>query len=259
MDGAQGLRRARAAALLAAALALAAAPPPPREAAEAAGLWELSLEKSHRKCPITLALDESPVGRVLRFPVGCRRALPILNGAAGWRVDEGAVRLLDGDGRPLLAFGAPDDDEVMHARSEAGDGYLLERKGELRIGRPLPPLPPPLGVPQLTPVDPDKAPPLSAVPGTYVVDRYTEREVCRLTLGRAMLDPAGRYEVRLLEGCRDLGLAAFDPVAWRYEAGRLTITARRGHEVSLISERTGHWRRDPEVGAMLVLRKLAPP
>jgi len=48
-------------------------------------------------------------------------------------------------------------------------------------------------------------------------------------------------------------------VAWRYEAGRLTLTSRRGHEVTLISERDGHWRRDPEVGATLVLRKVPAP
>ena len=34
--------------------------------------------------------------------------------------------------------------------------------------------------------------------------------------------------------------------------------ARRGHEVTLISERDGHWRRDPEVGATLILRKAGP-
>jgi hypothetical protein len=65
--------------------------------------------------------------------------------------------------------------------------------------------------------------------------------------------------VRLLDGCHDRGLAAFDPVTWRYEAGRLTITARRGHEVTLISERDGTWRRDPEIGMTLILRKLTAP
>ena len=66
---------------------------------------------------------------------------------------------------------------------------------------------------------------------------------------------SGRYEARLLDGCRDAGLSAFDPVAWSYGAGRLTLVARRGHEVQLVSEREGRWRRDPEVGATLVLRK----
>ena len=89
-------------------------------------------------------------------------------------------------------------------------------------------------------------------------DRYLEREVCRVSLGFAMLDASGRYEARLLDGCHDSGLQVFDPVAWRYEAGRLTLQARRGHQVSLISERDGQWRRDPDVGTTLVLRKTEP-
>jgi hypothetical protein len=36
------------------------------------------------------------------------------------------------------------------------------------------------------------------------------------------------------------------------------VTSRRGHEVTLVSERQGHWRRDPEVGATLILRKVTP-
>lgn len=123
------------------------------------------------------------------------------------------------------------------------------------------PLMPPLyarPVPPQTPVDPSKAPPFASVPGVYVVDRYSEHEVCRVSLGAAMLDASGRYEARVLDGCHDTGLHIFDPVAWRYEAGRLTLQARKGHQVTLISERDGQWRRDPDVGAMLLLRKAAP-
>ena len=113
-------------------------------------------------------------------------------------------------------------------------------------------------VPPPTPIDPEKAPPFAALPGVYAVDRYFSREVCRISLGPAMLDASGRYEARLIEGCHDNGLHAFDPVAWRYGAGRLTLEARRGHEVTLISERDRQWRRDPDVGATLVLRKAEP-
>jgi len=260
MERPEGLSVTRAAAFAAAALSLAAGPAAQRDVAAVAGVWELSLDNSHRKCPLTLSPDAGGVGRQLRFPAGCRRALPIVNGMAGWLVDGGAVRLIDKDGRPVLQFAAGEDPDRLQARTEAGDAYAIERKSELRIaGIAPPPVTPPapaLGVPQVTPVDPEKAPPFAAVPGVYVVDRYTEKDVCRVDLGRGMLAVAGRHEVRLLEGCRDAGLAAFDPVAWRYEGGRLTITARRGHEVTLISERPGQWRRDPEVGAMLVLRKV---
>jgi Protease inhibitor Inh len=144
--------------------------------------------------------------------------------------------------------------------SSRGETYRLERDEEARLAAlpPPPPPPPPRGVPQLTAIDPEKAPPFASLPGTYVVDRYTEREVCRIGLTRAALGGSGRYEARLLEGCRDAGLRTFDPLTWHYEGGRLTLTSRRGHEVTLISERPDHWRRDPEVGATLILRKTAP-
>ena len=113
-------------------------------------------------------------------------------------------------------------------------------------------------VPPPTPIDPAKAPPAAVLPGTYVVDRFLERQVCKVSLSPAMRDALGHHEARLLEGCHDLGLRIFDPVAWRYEAGRLTLQARRGHEVTLISERDGQWRRDPTIGATLLLRKAGP-
>jgi hypothetical protein len=206
-----------------------------------------------------LSLDESPAGRVLRFPAGCRRALPILNNVAGWTApDKARLSLIDAQGVVALRFERQDED-VLVARGASGEVFRLERpEGVVQPVR-LPPPAPSIGVPQVTPVDPAKAPPLASIPGLYLVDRYSEREVCRIDLGRALLTGSGRYEARVLEGCRDLGLAAFEPIAWRYEAGRLTLTARRGHEVTLISERDGHWRRDPEVGATLILRKVQAP
>jgi hypothetical protein len=220
-----------------------------------AGAWDLALEGSNRKCRVTLGLEPLGIGRALRFPAGCRRALPVLNGLTGWLVPErGVLRLIDAAGEGVLQFRG-DGDAPLTATTQKGDTYRLTREEDLRVVN-LPP-PPPIGVPQETPVDPAKAPPFASLPGTYVVDRYTEREVCRLALAALRLDPT-RYEARLLDGCRDTGLRAFDPVAWRYEGGRLTLTARRGHEVTLISERDGHWRRDPEVGMTLILRKAEP-
>jgi hypothetical protein len=255
-------RRLKAFALvLAGAVPLsAAAQPSSSEVEDAAGRWDLSLDGASRRCRVTLALDESPVGRVLRFPAGCRRALPILNGMGGWAVAEKKrLALLDAQGAVALQFEREDED-VLVAKAATGEVFRLERPEDMVQPVRLPPSPPPIGVPQMTPVDPATAPPLASLPGLYVIDRYSEREVCRIDLRRAVLaGGSGRFEARILDGCRDLGLAAFDPVAWRYEGGRLTLTARRGHEVTLISERDGHWRRDPEVGATLILRKMASP
>ena len=194
----------------------------------------------------------------MRFPAGCRRALPILNGVGGWADDGNRLRFLDPEGQSVLEFAERDPEGASIARTAGGEVYRISSaEVPLRsLVRPVALPPPPIGVPQATPVDPAKAPAPATVPGTYVVDRYTEQEVCRIDLGLLTIAAAGRYEARLLEGCRDAGLSAFDPVAWSYGAGRLTLVARRGHEVQLISERDGRWRRDPEVGATLVLRKV---
>jgi hypothetical protein len=260
MDRAGRLRRC--AVLLAVAVASPAATQPgPSALEDAAGRWDLSLDGASRSCRVMLALDESAVGRTLRFPAGCRRALPILNGMGGWTLAEKKrLNLLDAQGAVALQF-EQEAEDVLVAKAATGEVFRLERpEDRVQPIRLPPPPPPPIGVPQMTPIDPATAPPLASLPGTYVIDRYSEREVCRIDLRRGVLaGGSGRFEARVMDGCRDLGLAAFDPVAWRYEAGRLTLTARRGHEVTLISDRDGHWRRDPEVGATLILRKVPGP
>jgi Protease inhibitor Inh len=256
-------RKGRLKALGAASFALVgltgAGPAAPADPARLAGAWDLALDGSHRRCRITLALDEGPAGRALRFPAGCRRALPVLNSAGGWLVPaNGTVRLLDKQGEPALEFEARDEILVAHAKS--GEIYHLERQEKAAEPGSTPaPIPAGLGAPQLTPIDPAKAPAFWSLPGTYVIDRYSEREVCRLGLTSTMVGAGGRFEAVLLDGCRDPGLLVFNPAAWRYEGGRLILTARRGHEVTLVSEREGQWRRDPEVGATLVLRKAPGP
>lgn len=259
MDRPRGLiRRARAilAALAVPPLLIGAGPPAPADIAGLAGPWDLVLEGSPRRCRLTLALDPAGIGRALRFPAGCRLALPILKSAGGWQVPTGGtLRLVDAMGEAVLELRAEGQARFV-ARTAAGEAYRLERDEEQRIAS-LPPAPP-VGVPQPTPIDPAKAPAPSTLPGAYIVDRYTERDVCRIVLAPTAIGASGRHEARLLDGCRDVGLRAFDPLTWHYEGGRLTLTARRGHEVTLISEREGQWRRDPEVGATLVLRKLTP-
>ncbi|HZB36820.1 MAG TPA: AprI/Inh family metalloprotease inhibitor [Beijerinckiaceae bacterium] len=252
-------RRLRPAGAFAALLLTGASPPAPPDVAAVSGAWDIVLEGSHRKCRINLSLDAAGIGRALRFPAGCRRALPALREAGGWTIPErGALRLVDAMGEAALEF-KPNGANRFVATTGTGETYRLEREEEARLAALPPPAPaPPIGVPQLTPVDPAKAPPAASLPGTYLVDRYTEREVCRLALMPTPLGGSGLYEARLLEGCRDQGLRTFDPLTWRYERGRLTLMARRGHEVTLISERDGHWRRDPEVGATLILRKAGP-
>src|SRR4051794_7319257 len=90
------------AALTAAALSFAATPLDRVD--DAAGVWELSLDGSNRKCQIILTMEGAGAAQALRFPVGCRRALPILNTTAGWGLDKGLIRFLGQDRQPLLSF-----------------------------------------------------------------------------------------------------------------------------------------------------------
>ena len=250
------LLASRAAALaLAAAILPATAAPRPADGAGLAGTWDLSLEGSHRKCRLVLGSETAGIGRTIRFPAGCRRALPILVGVEGWIVPQpGALRLINGAGQAALELAAGAMSGTLEARAGSGDLYRLERSDRpAREARS--PAPSPIGGPQPTTVDLAKAPARAALPGTYAVDRFTERDVCRIVLGAAMLNASGRFEARMVEGCRDPGLAAFDPVAWEYERGRLKLVSRRDHEVTLVSEREGLWRCDPDIGAPLVLRR----
>ncbi|MFH6784815.1 MULTISPECIES: AprI/Inh family metalloprotease inhibitor [Methylobacterium] len=223
---------------------------------DAAGPWELALDGSFRRCGLMLAAEAGPVGQALRFPAGCRRALPVVNGLAGWRQDGDLIQLLDREGQPVLAFAGPEGERPRSAESLGGERYSLAQGGS----RPLPP-----DTPLVTPAALSTPPSAreasregfavapataAAVTGLYTLDRFVEKDVCRV-----MLRADG---AQVQEGCRDPGLAVFDPTAWHYEAGRLVLVARRGHSVELIPVGEGRWRRDPEVGTTFVLRRVEP-
>src|SRR5215210_942918 len=117
-------------ALAAAALSVAAAPL--NSVDDAAGAWEMSLDGSYRKCRVTLGPEDLGLARPLRFPAGCRRALPILNAAAGWGFEKGLIRFLAKDGEPVLAFEPrAAEEEGLVARTAADETYLLELKDKL--------------------------------------------------------------------------------------------------------------------------------
>jgi hypothetical protein len=108
-------------------------------------------------------------------------------------------------------------------------------------------------------VDPARAPAPGDLPGRYQMMRQQNREACRLVLSppAAGQNPAATAEAAFEGRCQDTGLTIFDPVGWRYAGGRLSLVARRGHSVDLVFE-NGQWRKDPAVGAPLLMRKLAP-
>jgi hypothetical protein len=225
------------------------------------GTWDLTRDGGTRRCVLTLGAERIDAGRRLSFPAGCRKALPILSGIAGWLFADGAVRLVDKDVRPILLFTRRPDERSLVARTDGGETYSLVPL-QIAAMQP-PPAPASPAVPEASVAGrdpgPSRAEPLSPgerpAPGTYALDRYREQDVCRLELMEG--DP-GRAPVRIRDGCRDGGVTVFDPVAWRYASGRLTLTAKRGHSVDLVPAGEGRWRREPDVGTTFVLRRVEP-
>ena len=85
--------------------------------------------------------------------------------------------------------------------------------------------------------------------GRYAVLRDDKDTNCMVTLhpgGKAQLAPA----------CRDNGIVVFDPMSWRAEAGRIVLTARKGHKIEMVRGDNNVWRRDGEAGKGLGLRPM---
>ena len=298
----------------------------PDSFSEAIGTWDLSRQGGNNRCTLVLSSDNTPNGRVLRFPAGCRRALPALANAVAWLFADGGIRLVDRNVRPLLQFSASKDRSSLTAKAENGTAYALV---PLETVAMLPPTPP--AAEQPAPAEPstlaaaaaapqpasDAAPrgaevasgaqpggitsPANAMPGAqpvlpsgqlvpspaamaaartpapekaaapssgsvgptpgvYALDRFAEKDVCRLELESNRAAAKGGAEAlasaRILPGCRDSGIAMFEPVSWRFANGHMTLKAKRGHVVNLVPTGQGGWRRDPDVGTTFVLRKV---
>ena len=216
------------------------------------GAWDLEAVGQPRRCTVTFAADQAGPGRQIRFPATCRRALPILGTVTGWGLTpKGQPRLLDAAGKDVLVFENQGGEAGRQARGSDGQSYRLDPKGYARVA-PSPPQSAAQTAAQAaqrpTVVDPAGAPAADTLPGRYAVMRQSNREACRIELsagGVAALAP----------DCSDTGLTIFAPASWRYAAGRLTLVARRGHSLDLVFE-AGQWRKDPNVGAPLMLRKL---
>lgn len=258
----------------------AAAPPPPpapvvddvetlpTKVVEVPGTWDLSRDGTSRRCVMTLLRDRGVAGQQVNFPAGCRRALPVMSSVAGWLYADEAVRLVDKDIRPVLLFKRRPDRRSYIATTEGGETYSFVPLDIAKM-RPPEPDPPPAAVtagavtpaaaqasvPPSLPATPAAiVPPTSPdgpQPGTYALDRLRQQGTCRLAF-----EPAGA--VKLLPGCHDDGIEVFDPVTWRYAGGHLTVTAKRGHSISLVANGDGRWRRDPETGVVFLLRRIEP-
>lgn len=253
--------------LAAGSLPAAAQTAPPTRGADRApdmirrwlGAWDLELAGATRSCTITLGAEAAGGARQLRFPATCRRALPILDNAAGWALAaSGQPQLLDAGGKEIVGFQKGSPETGLDGKGHDGKAYRLVSKSHPRAAAAQSPgaaSAAAAAAQRPTPVDPATAPAAASLPGRYVLMRQQNREACRLVLTPP---PADGQAIAAFEGaCQDTGLTIFDPAGWRYAQGRLTLVARRGHGVELIFE-NGQWRKDPAVGAPLLMRKLAP-
>lgn len=255
-----------AAALFATATASAQTPAAPRGAERAPGdirpllgAWDLELVGQPRKCTLTFAAEPAAQGNRLRFPATCRRALPVLDAVASWSIGaQGVPRFNDSSGKPVIAFQPTGADKLLQGQGPDGQTYGLDSKAYPRAARSATQRPAEItatAAQRPTVVDLAGAPGAETVPGRYAVMRQANRETCQLALSQGPITAAGRNPAAIEGSCGDTGLNIFDPVGWRYAAGRLTLVARKGHSVDLVFE-NGQWRKDPAVGAPLMLRKL---
>ncbi|MCJ2143539.1 AprI/Inh family metalloprotease inhibitor [Methylobacterium sp. E-066] len=248
-----------------------AAPPAPpslpERLTEVPGTWDLSRDGTNRRCVMTLRSEVGEAGQRISFPAGCRRALPIVGGVAGWLFSDRGVRLVDRNVRPILEFVRRPDQRSLVAKTEGGETYSLVPL-DIAAMRPAAsaapdiagietaPAPSAFQTAPAVPAELQRSPTATATvapgpaPGVYALDRFQERDTCRITL-----DGAGGG-VHVVPGCHDGGLEVFDPVRWRYANGRMTLTAKRGHTIDLVPTDDGRWRREPEVGTTFVLRRV---
>ena len=77
-----------------------------------------------------------------------------------------------------------------------------------------------------------------------------------VTLDDKAHGPGGTLKARLAPACRDQGIVIFDPVGWEMMAGKLVLTARKGHTTALQTQDDGSWINDPKIGKALSLKRI---
>lgn len=220
------------------------------------GAWELGIVDQSRRCTVTLGAEPAGNGRQLRFPATCRRALPLLSQAVSWSLTPaGLPRLNDVAGKALVSFTRASGSAPLTGEGTDGQRYDLASGNHPRVARERPQSAAEqraLAAARQTAVDPAQVQPTESLPGRYAMMRQANREACRIALSAG---PAERSPAAFDGRCDDTGLMIFDPAGWRYVAGRLSLIARKGHSVDFVFE-NGQWRKDPAVGAPLMLKKL---
>lgn len=261
---------------LAAGLVLSAGPGVAQAANPEQGQWDLARVDKDRKCRLTLRAGAGDGEGVAVMPAGCRRALPVLAAAKGWRAPGDVLVITDAGGKDVLRF-TPTADGPLAATGPDGENYTLTALGAHQLERltaAAPPAPAPEArvpgfqvarpgqprVAQAAPAAPKPSgEPVRAadVPGRYAILREQTKDTgCMLTLEEKAAGPKGSRKALLAPACRDQGMVIFDPTGWKLEGSRLVLYARKGHTTHLDKQADGNWLKDPKEGKSLSLRKI---
>lgn len=213
----------------------------------AAGSWELSRDNGQRKCVIQLRAEPTAGGNAVGMPATCRTAIPAIGNVAAWSLTPaGRIEFLTQTGVAILSFSAQKN--AMVATGAGGEAYVLMTSADVAQGaaRPGAGAPAPAG-PAVRPGD---------VPGRYAVLRDGTKDTgCMLTLDSAAR--GGGSRAQLAPACRDNGFVIFDPQSWAFVAGKLKLTARKGHSAMFEMTGDGTWQKDSkESGKPLGFRKM---
>ncbi len=230
--------------------------PSSQPVAAVSGAWEISLGGGERKCRVQLNAKEIR-GRhmLLGAPAACKASIPILTQAAQWGLGEdGAIHLFKPDGGALYLFRR---DATGGFKAEGGADLVLEPVGKSAQETPRSESVT-ATLNALNGTVPAKDADRAALAGSYATGRARDGGACELRLERV---PGPRaksggpvWTAALDAACRDEGLRVFDPVGWQYENGRIFLLAKRGSSIGFTRD-GGAWRKDPESGRPLWMRK----
>jgi hypothetical protein len=240
---------------------------------DAAGQWDITLDDTNRSCRMTLHSDETAGQNAVIMPAGCRRALPILSKVGTYEVPQvDHLALADQTGTPVLDF-AVDEGRSFTANGPQGETYrLVAISGLFAQGLRTAQVTGPKA-PGFETVDTKTAAATAtstAVPnriaaavkptdlaGRYAVLRDGTKDTgCMITLDDKNRAPKGGFRAALAPACRDQGIVIFDPMGWQLVAGRMVLTARKGHTTHLDLQPDNTWAKDPKEGKALSLKKL---
>jgi hypothetical protein len=235
---------------------------PAMAAIQPVGIWTMTQDGTARQCRIQLREDPLGTGHAVAMPPGCHRAFPVLTGVRSWVMVDDAHLTLNNDADAAVLLFEDDGTGHLHALgAEGSESYALTA-----IGQPsrAPAVRTEAASSEATDapvvvarhIPPPVALTVSAVAGHYAVLRGSRDTGCMVTLEEPGKTSSSRLKAMLAPACRDQGIIVFDPVGWDLKAGRLVLTARKGHTADLERDETGIWVKTGKAPQPLGLKRL---